>query len=151
MIAWLRRIFCGGPTVVYVHVKECPALIRQQPLQPGEPVVIHNYHVGEFLESWNGALGTFEYEDENFCWIKFSERTCALGFPRECVLPLDSGYACAKENMLGSLEWVRRRMFDADYERTADVPCVRDDRQGDPQAETAGGTTRDGGQGLQVR
>lgn len=84
------------------------------PLCCGDIVVVHNFHVGEFLESWNGSLGIYIKEKDGYCWVKFSEATVPTGFQREYLLPLDSRYPCSKENMMESLDWVNKVMSNPD-------------------------------------
>src|SRR5678816_2202918 len=39
--------------------------LNYQPLSIGRRVVVHNYYVGEFLESWNGETGIVEMVRED--------------------------------------------------------------------------------------
>ncbi len=62
----------------------------------GQRVVVHNYHVGEFLESWNGETGIVAQSSPEFTYIRvdgYEDSVSAVGFPHENLLALKGDLA----------------------------------------------------------
>ena len=93
-VSMIGGLFYGRQSAEVIEDSKQPVVAVPPGL--GQRVVVHNYHVGQFLESWNGVTGVvLESRSEN-TYIQldgYPESVSALGFPHENLLVLKGDLA----------------------------------------------------------